>query len=155
KHREAVHRTLAMTARLKILGKSPVGFYLRVNRWVWHRLPSRIRNLSLMRWYGAWLHALARLSPNRQQYFATFFLRNRPALELTRCLAQQKAPGSTLRIAVMGCSLGAEVYSILWTIRSVRPDLKVIVCAVDISKEILNFAEKGIYGPSTSELAGV
>jgi SAM-dependent methyltransferase len=55
---------------------------------------------------------------------------------------------------VIACSIGAEVYSILWTIRSARPDLKVVLCAVDISKEILNFAEKGIYAPNTSELVG-
>ena len=69
-----------------------------------------------------------------------------------RRLANQKAEGSTLRIAVLGCSVGAEVYSILWTIRSARPDLKVVLCAVDISKEILNFAEQGIYDVNTSEL---
>jgi chemotaxis methyl-accepting protein methylase len=71
-----------------------------------------------------------------------------------RRLAEEKANGSTLRIAVLACSIGAEVYSILWTIRSARPDLKVLVSAVDISKEILNFAEKGIYAPATSELVG-
>jgi len=27
-----------------------------------------------------------------------------------RCLAQQKAQDSTLRIAVLGCSIGADVY---------------------------------------------
>jgi len=71
-----------------------------------------------------------------------------------RRLAEQKADGSTFRIAVLACSIGAEVYSILWTIRSARPDLKVVLCAVDISKEILSFAEKGIYGPESSELVG-
>ena len=69
-----------------------------------------------------------------------------------RRLAAEKANGSTLRIAVLACSIGAEVYSILWTIRSARPDLKVFVCAVDSSKEMLNFAEKGIYAPNTCEL---
>jgi chemotaxis methyl-accepting protein methylase len=68
-----------------------------------------------------------------------------------RRLARQKPHGSTLRIAVLGCSIGAEVYSILWSIRSTRPDLKVLLDAVDISQEILSFAEKGIYSPSTSE----
>jgi SAM-dependent methyltransferase len=85
-------------------------------------------------------------------YSGTFFLRNRPALELMLGLARQKAHSSTLRIAVLGCSIGAEVYSILWTIRSARPDLKVLLEAVDISKEILSFAEKGIYAPDTSQL---
>ena len=68
-----------------------------------------------------------------------------------RRLARQRAHGSTLRIAVLGCSIGAEVYSILWIIRSARPDLKVLLKAVDISKEILSFAEKGIYSADTSQ----
>jgi len=99
----------------------------------------------------AWLHTLVCLSARRQQYFGTFFLRNRPALELMRRLARERDHGSTLRIAVLGCSIGAEVYSILWIIRSARPDLKVLLDAVDISKEILSFAEKGIYTPETSQ----
>src|SRR5207249_7724235 len=55
---------------------------------------------------------------------------------------------------VLGCSIGAEVYSILWMIRSARPDLKVLLDAVDISNEILNFAEKGSYTPDTCQLIG-
>ena len=148
------HPLLAKAARFQVLGKSPAGFYLRLNKQVWERLPSRVRNLQAFRWYGAWLHSLVCLGARRQQFFGTFFLRNRPALELMRRLARQKAQGSTLRIAVLGCSIGAEVYSILWTIRSARPDLKVLLDAVDISKEILSFAEKGIYAPDTSRSVG-
>jgi chemotaxis methyl-accepting protein methylase len=145
---------LAKAARLKLFGKSPAGFYLRMNRGIWEIIPPGLRNLYPMRAYEAWLHSLVRLSVTRQQYFGTFFLRNRPALELMRRLVGQKPEGSTLRITVLGCSAGAEVYSILWTIRSARPDLRVLVCATDISKEILNFAERGVYAPDTSGLVG-
>jgi chemotaxis protein methyltransferase CheR len=148
------HPILVKAARLQILGKSPAGFYLRLNERIWKRLPSRVRNLYPVRSYGAWLHTVVCLRARRQQYFGTFFLRNRPALELMRRLARQKAHGSTLRIAVLGCSIGTEVYSILWIIRSARPDLRVLLGAVDISKEILSFAEKGIYAPDTSQLVG-
>ncbi len=55
---------------------------------------------------------------------------------------------------MLGCSIGAEVYSILWSIRSTRPDLKVFLGAVDISKEGPRFAENGIYAPDTSQLVG-
>src|SRR6266699_7091257 len=143
---------LEKAASVQFFGKSPAGFYLRLNKRIWRCLPSRVRNLYPVRSYGAWLHSLVCLSARRQQFFGTFFLRNRPALELMRRLAGQKPHGATLRIAVLGCSIGAEVYSILWTIRSARPDLKVLLCAVDISKEILSFAEKGIYTPDTSQL---
>ena len=91
---------------------------------------------------------------NAPAIFWNVFFRNRPALELMRRVADEKANGSTLRIAVLACSIGAEVYSILWTIRLARPDLKVLVCAVDISRQILKFAEKGIYAPDTCELVG-
>jgi chemotaxis methyl-accepting protein methylase len=70
---------------------------------------------------------------------------------MIRRLCNEKAPGVTLKIAVLGCSIGAEVYSILWVIRSARPDLRISLHGVDISKEILNFAERGVYDPQTSE----
>ena len=148
------HPILTKAARLQVLGKSPAGFYLRLNKRIWEWLPSRVRNLHSVRSYGAWLHTLVCLGAKRQQFFGTFFLRNRPALELMCRLARQRERGSTLKIAVLGCSIGAEVYSILWSIRSARPDLKVLLDAVDISKEILNFAEKGTYTPDTSQLVG-
>jgi SAM-dependent methyltransferase len=151
---QVYHPILAKAARFQVLGKSPAGFYLRLNKRIWRRLPSQVRNLYPVRSYGAWLHSLVCLSASRQQYFGTFFLRNRPALELMRRLAQQREHGSTLKIAVLGCSIGAEVYSILWTIRSGLPDSKVLFDAVDISKEILNFAEKGTYTPDASQLVG-
>ena len=149
---QVYHPILAKAVRLQILGKSPLAFYLRLNKGIWERLPSGVRNLYPLRSYGAWLYTLVCLRAKRQQFFGTFFLRNRPALELMRRLANQKPPGSALRIAVLGCSIGAEVYSILWSIRSARPDLTVLLDAVDISKEILSFAEKGIYAPDTSQM---
>src|SRR4029077_10612294 len=113
-----------------------------------------VRALHPVHSYGAWLHTLVCLRATRQQFFGTFFLRNRPALELMRRLAAQKPHGATLRITVLGCSIGAEVYSILWIIRSARPHLKVLLNAVDISEQILRFAEEGIYTPDSSQLVG-
>src|SRR5438094_2128407 len=151
---QVFHPILEKAARLQFFGKSPASLYLRLNKGIWECLPCRVRNLYPIRSYGTWLHNLVCLRARREMYFGTFFLRNRPALELMRRLADQQAHSSTLRIAVLGCSIGAEVYSILWTIRSARPDLKVLLCAVDISKEILSSAEKGIYAPDTSQLVG-
>src|SRR5262245_7370373 len=103
----AFHAFLAKAARLKLFGKSPAGVFLRLNRLIWDALPSGTRNLRPVRAYGTWLHSLVRLSATRQQYFGTFFLRNRPALDVIRRVAEAKAPGSTLRIAVLACSAGA------------------------------------------------
>ena len=148
------HLVLAKAARLRVLGSSPAKLYLQLNRWIWYRLPSRVRDSHVIRSYGLWLHSLVCLYARREQYFGTFFFRNRPALELIRRLCEHKGHGATLRIAVLGCSVGAEVYSVLWTIRSARPDLKVFLHAVDVSKDILNFAERGVYDPIVSAFVG-
>lgn len=148
------HSLWAKTARLRLFGKSPAGLYLRLNKPVWDILPPRLRTLYPLRTYGTWLQSIVRLTATREQYFGTFFLRNRPALELMRRLADRSAKGSTIRIAVLGCSAGAEVYSIAWTIRSARPDLNLVIHAVDISQAILNFSEHGAYAADTSGLVG-
>ena len=150
----ASHSVWGKAARLRLFGKSPAGLYLRLNRQLWQFIPPGFRNFDPVYSYGNWLQSLVRLIATREQYFGTFFLRNRPALELMRRLADRKARGSTLRIAVLACSAGAEVYSILWTIRSARPDLNVLVRAVDISQKILTFAENGVYASDTSGLVG-
>jgi chemotaxis methyl-accepting protein methylase len=96
--------------RLQMPRKSPIGVYLRLNKRVWKRLPSRFLNSALIFSYGTFLQKLVRRRSNRRQYFGTFFLRNRPQLELMRRLVELNPSGSNLRIAVVGCSIGAEVY---------------------------------------------
>ena len=142
------HAILAKAARL------PARLYLGLNRRIWKTIPVGLGNSYPLRAYGNLLHSQVRKLSSRQQFFGTFFLRNRPALELMRRLADEKTEGATLRIAVVACSIGAEVYSILWTIRSARPDLKVLVNAVDISEDVLSFAENGVYSRKSCELIG-
>ncbi|MGA3199216.1 MAG: CheR family methyltransferase [Halobacteriota archaeon] len=132
------------SASSSILGRF-LGVYLRQSARVWNHLPASLRHSSTGRAYGKHLHALVLLQNERRQSFGTFFLRNRPELELMRRLLNQKAPGSRLDISVLACSKGAEVYSVLWAIRSARPDLKLNTHALDISQEILEFAERGVY----------
>jgi SAM-dependent methyltransferase len=59
-----------------------------------------------------------------------------------------------LRVAVLGCSTGAEAYSVAWRIRSARPDLKLVFRAMDISPEALKIAESGVYSAASSQFAG-
>ncbi len=108
----------------------------------------------MARSYGRFLHALVRCYADRTQYFGTFFLRNRPQLELIRQLSYQAEHASTISIAVLGCSNGAEVYSILATLRHSRPKLKVTLHAVDISGDALALAQKGSYSIASPELVG-
>jgi len=99
-----------------------------------------------------YLHGLVRRHAERRQSHGTFFFRNRPELELIRRSVDQKSRGSNLEISVLGCSKGAEVYSIAWTIRSARPDLKLRLHAVDLSQEILDFAKDGVYSLKSSDI---
>jgi hypothetical protein len=68
-------------------------------------------------------------------------------------LLNKKVTGSQLDIAVLACSKGAEVHSITWSIRSARPDLKFNMRAVDISREVVEFAKRGIYSRAGGRLA--
>jgi SAM-dependent methyltransferase len=126
--------------------------FLGLNERIWRRLPVRLRDLRPVRAYGASLHALVCRRADREMYLGTHFLRNRPALELMRRLVEKKDRGARLTIAVLGCSIGVEVYSILRTLRSSRPDLELAVHAVDISPDVLYVAERGVYSLEASEM---
>ncbi len=119
--------------------------YISQLKRIWRCLPDSLRRQSAGQRFGKYLHALVRSQAERKQYFGTFFFRNRAELELMRRLLDQKAPNAGVEIAVVACSKGAEVYSMLWAIRSARSDLRIRVHAIDISQEILDFAEKGVY----------
>src|SRR5262245_14345287 len=86
-----------------------------------------------------------------QQAPSTFFLGNRPRLELIRRLIEQRAKTDTLRVAVLGCSIGVEAYSVAWRIRSARPDLKLMLHALDISKWAVEFGKCGRYSLVASQ----
>jgi chemotaxis methyl-accepting protein methylase len=63
---------------------------------------------------------------------------------MRRLVAQAKY-GFSIDIAVFACSKGAEVYSIAWTLKAARPDLMINLHAVDLSREIVEFARQGVY----------
>ena len=113
---------------------------------MWRRLPASLQRLPAGRLFGTHVHWAVRLHADRKQWFGTFFLfRNRAELELMRRLAAQIGVGSGLNFAALACSKGAEVYSIAWALRSAHPDVKLSISAVDISQDVLEFAERGVY----------
>jgi chemotaxis methyl-accepting protein methylase len=131
--------------RVRILGKSPTNAFLRLSRYIWNVFPPSMARVWPLNWYGRLLHGLVRIQDVRAQAHSTFFLRNRPELELMQRLVHRKRAGDTVRVAVLGCSTGAEVYSIAWAIRTARPDLKLAIHAVDVSSEAVEFARRGAY----------
>ena len=144
---------LARVVRSSVFGKSPVSAYLRINQQLWNIFPSTVTAFRFMRSYGAFLHKLACIQGVRAQAFSTCFLRNRPELELIRRLLERTPKGHELRVTVLGCSTGAEAYSVAWRIRSARPDVKLILQAVDISKQAIEVGKRGVYSLTNSELS--
>lgn len=120
---------------------------------MWNCIPVPLTTRGPLRLYADFLHRLARIEGTRTQAFSTYFLRNRPELELIRRLVERKGQGEALRIALLGCSTGAEAYSVAWRIRSARPDLKLVLLAMDISKEAVELAKRGAYSLKTSEIS--
>jgi SAM-dependent methyltransferase len=143
---------LTRLIRSTVFGKSPTGAYLRINQQLWNKLPTSVTVLGPIRLYGNFLHTLAQIYRSREQAFGTFFLRNRPQLKLIQRLVERSTKTDTLRVAVLGCSTGAETYSVAWRIRSAWPDLKFILHAVDISRQAVEVGERGVYSVETSEL---
>jgi SAM-dependent methyltransferase len=138
--------------RLRIFRKSPIGAYLRLNQLLWNKLPAFYTGFGPIRSYGNFLHTLARMNGTRAQAFATFFLRNRPQLELIRRLVERRPLSDKLRVAVLGCSTGVEAYSVAWAIRSARPDLKLVLQALDISKRAVEVGKCGVYSLAAPKL---
>lgn len=132
----------------RIIGKP----FLRVNEAVWNRLPASWKRSRPVSVYGAFLNSLVRMRSNRTQFHGTFFMRNRPEIELIRSLAEQQPANSTLKMTVLACSNGAEVYSVLYAIRSARPDLRLEVHAIDISQDIIDVAREAVYSPEKTAL---
>lgn len=122
-----------------------LGFYLVQLRRAWRYLPASGKRGPAGYALGRHVDRIVRIRSDRRQHFATFFLRNRPELDLLRRIVEGKPKGSRLNMTILACSKGAEVYSMAWIIRQARPDLDLRINAVDISPEIAEFASRGVY----------
>ena len=130
--------------------------YLKQLRRIWSRLPGGVQNSGLGRAFGGHVDRVVRSYSDRNQHFATFFMRNRPELELLRRLADSTPEGGRLSMTILACSKGAEVYSMAWAIRSARPDIDLDIHAIDISPEIVSFGARGVYSmrkPESKDLS--
>src|SRR5262245_12401742 len=99
-----------MTLVERMLSKQP---FMRANAFVWFRLPRPVLDLPPIQHYGVFLQRLVRMRSRREQNPRTYFLRNRPELEVMSQLATKRPQNSTYKVAVLACSMGAEAYTIL------------------------------------------
>jgi chemotaxis protein methyltransferase CheR len=54
-------------------------------------------------------------------------------------------PSKTLRVLVLGCAAGSEVYSITYALTCNRPSLSFTLDAYDISEEMLEYSRRAVY----------
>lgn len=85
----------------------------------------------------------------------TRFFRNLPQLELLRDLMPEMPRGVPVRIAVLGCSTGAELYSAVWMVRTARPQQEIQALGIDISEICIQTAADGVYPVQAAEVAGI
>jgi chemotaxis methyl-accepting protein methylase len=122
---------------------------------IWQLLPPKLQQWPAVRALGAGVHRLSRRFSNRGQVESTWFLRNEPLLLTIAEIVDQKFTNNEpVRLCIMGCSTGAEMFSVLWAIRKKRPDLKIVPVGVDISKSALDKARAGRYQRDDWELRG-
>ncbi len=140
-----MHTSRTSSSSMPDMERKLSDFYLRQLRRIWRHTPNSVRVSWAGRIYARYVDKMVRRSSDRSQSFTTFFLRNRPELELLQTLIGDKPTGSELKMTVLACSKGAEVYSMVWAIRSARPDLRISLQAIDISPAIVEFAKRGIY----------
>ncbi|HKU36905.1 MAG TPA: CheR family methyltransferase [Polyangiales bacterium] len=125
---------------------------MRANAFVWFRLPKPVLDLPPVQTYGVFLQRLVRMRSRREQNPRTYFLRNRPELEVICQLAIKRPQNSTYKVAVLACSMGAEAYTILSGIKKIRPDLQVEMQGLDISPEPLAIAKEGLWDRDAFQL---
>ena len=117
-------------------------------RRLWRRIPARWQRFRTVRAFGRHVDRVVRISSDRHQHFATFFMRNRAELQLLKRLVEGVPVGARLDVTILACSIGAEVYSIAWTIRSARPDIDLRLHAVEIYPELVKLAARAEYSMS-------
>lgn len=125
-------------------------------RRIWNAIPDSMRSSSAVRSFGRFIHRRTCARQVRRPVdstFHTFFLRNAPHFEVLRRRVLEWPRGSALRIAAIGCSSGAELYTTIWTVRRVRPDLQVSATGVDIDAPALEKARTGVFARHEHEFS--
>lgn len=134
----------------------PMMWLAPIVRFAWDLVPGVVRSFKPVRGIslrvGRLIHRqVVRHQDSRYQTHWTGFMRNPPQLEVLLDLVEPKPPGSTIHITSIGCASGAELYSVVWTFRTRRPDLTIVAQGIDISREIVEFARRGVFDRNTPE----
>ena len=104
---------------------------------------------------GRRIHRRARRVQPRGGGCFTRFFRNLPQLEFVRDLVLERPPERPVKIVSVGCSTGAELYSILWLIRTAQPTQAVQALGIDFVEECIQAASRGVYPSRVIEVAAI
>lgn len=135
--------------------------FKRAGTSIWERLPSRLQEQPPASSVNHWIHSLSRKYSARRKadpvrYPSTTRFLRYPLMLQTICdLVEDYEFGGSIRLCVMACSTGAELYSILWAVRKARPDLKVLATGIDLSESSVAKGRAGRYSRQDPELSGV
>lgn len=120
----------------------------------WDMLPNSVLSSWGFQKLGKLIHkAHIRWQGRVQGLQITCFLRNVPQLEVLRDLALKVPTGGRWRVFSVGCSTGAELYSLLWYLRSARSDFHISAVGVDIADTVVAKASSGEYLLEDDELS--
>lgn len=152
-HSKAEDRAFVASASKKPVMPGVANFILRLVRYVWRRLPPRVVSTPPIQRLGSLIYDRYVRDTERVQSQFTQFLRNRPMLETVVSLVADQSQGK-LRVTSVGCSTGAELYSLLYLLRCFRPGLPIEAHGIDVVEEAVEAARVGIYRDDRSAVRG-
>jgi chemotaxis protein methyltransferase CheR len=120
---------------------------------LWNAIPPRVRTWKSTQELGRRIHRRASRVQRRGGGCFTRFFRNVPQLELVRDLVLERPRGEPVKIVSVGCSTGAELYSVVWLIRTARPTQDVQALGIDLAEECVYAASRGVYPCRVIEVA--
>jgi chemotaxis protein methyltransferase CheR len=123
---------------------------------LWEILPDEAKKGRLALAIGSAIHARAgKRGLRNAQAQSTWFLRNRPLLETTCELIDECGTKSPVRICSIGCSTGAEVFSLLWLIRRNGHRREVVAKGIDRLDSVIEKARTAVFTREDPELEGL
>ncbi|WFU11967.1 CheR family methyltransferase (plasmid) [Rhizobium sp. CB3090] len=126
----------------------------RLCRAFWEAIPSPIRRTPFMFRTGRYIYRRFTRNTVRVQSHYTHFMRNPPLLSVIGALASGYPRNGDVKVASIGCSTGAELYSVLFAIKRARSDLHLTAHGADISDTVVEVARRGVYYPDVPAAEG-
>ncbi|TCU06327.1 chemotaxis methyl-accepting protein methylase [Rhizobium sullae] len=126
----------------------------KVCRTMWDAMPTSVAQTPLMNRTGRFIYRRFTRDTLKVQTHFTQFMRNPPLLNALKQIMARDSSSTALGVASIGCSTGAELYSVLYTLRSAMPGRTIIGVGSDLSPEVVRIAERGLYVPGVPAAEG-